>query len=122
MPKYVNKILKSVEFKDCKQTTVMISRKDEKAMDVPELEKTISQIEKLAERDKIKTDIMVRVLGPTGFWTVKSKNGNLEVLSYEDYFYGKVDDVEKFEMFFQFHVTIWKMKKKVESADITTLM
>ncbi len=58
-------------------------------MDVPELEKTISQIEKLATRDKVKTDIMVRVLGPTGCWTVKSKSGNLEILSYEELFLWK---------------------------------
>jgi hypothetical protein len=111
MPKYIKRLLESKDFKTVRESTIMISRKDKEWMEAEELKSYFNSLMKDAKKDNVKLDVMIRVLAGTRWFTVKGKSGGLNIKSVEEYFEGRVKDEQKFALFSQIHVTVWKPKK-----------
>lgn len=93
------------------EATFKITRKDNKPeMDIDVLEDIVENMEKKAQKEGFAVLILIRVLTPKGWFTVKGFNSDLAVEEFDDYFKGTVKRKEKFEKFAQVQVTIQKYK------------
>lgn len=93
------------------EATFKITRKDNKAdIDIDVLDDIVKSMEKKAKKEGYAIRMLMRVLTPKGWFTIKGFNSDLAVEEFDDYFSGTVKKKTKFEKFSQVQVVIHKNK------------
>jgi hypothetical protein len=101
MPNQVlqNKLLKTVDFGDSVQKVTQFYKRDSQ-IKLRELNKILDSIRLIADRrNKIVSIPLIRVLNGDKWISFKNEE------DIEDYYEGKVEEVKKFEKFFQVQIT-----------------
>ncbi len=94
-----NKLLKTVDFGDSVQKVTQFYKRDSQ-IKLRDLNKILDSIRLIADRrNKIVSIPLIRVLNGDKWISFKNEE------DIEDYYEGKVEEVEKFEKFFQVQIT-----------------
>jgi hypothetical protein len=101
-------VIKTTKVSKVKQTTVQLSRTDKKNLSIDDIAEIAKSIQTQADKKKEKIKMMIRGLNIDKWYTVKSFDSDLNADEIDDYLDGQVHDTNKFNDFFQIHVTIYR--------------
>ena len=106
-PKYNYKVIAKKTVGKQIETTVKITRKDEKNMTPEQVESIYDELTDDADEKFEDYKMRVRVLNPKQWFTLKGfSTNNLNLESVDEYFKNKVKDANKFSDFLQMEVTV----------------
>lgn len=111
MADFQTNVSKQIQLVDSTQTTLQVFKKNKKEITPKEIKVLTKQILDKAPKG---TKMRIRALGVDKFYTLKSLDGDLDVLEGEEYAQGKVKDTSKFSNFYQLELTVIKPITKIK--------